>query len=162
VSLSKLRKFWTIASTYSSQEERAAHHVEKLGFQFYLPRYDSGEFSERRSLLFPGYLMIRISEGWESIIRTPGVQRLFMSDEFPKRIRDEDVDSIRLREDDRGLVRLRPRVEVGDHVRAEKGSYSGVEGIVQGMMARDRCQVLLRMLGREVTVELDERVLVAT
>ena len=30
-------RYWTVAATMYREEQRAAHHVEKLGFDYYCP-----------------------------------------------------------------------------------------------------------------------------
>lgn len=163
---SNRRKFWTAAATHWSQEERAAHHVEAQGHEFYLPRFSSigthttgrraGQKYDRRELLFPGYIMIRVQRDWKSLMHTRGILKLFLRDEKLVLMRTGDVEAIKSREDERGLVRLR-QFEKGQTVTIGSGPYTGLDGIVQETPAFERCLVLLHMLGREVVGEFDER-----
>jgi transcription antitermination factor NusG len=163
----RFRKFWTCASTRWRDEERAASHIEAQGFEFYLPRFSSvgvarsGRKFFKRELLFPGYIFILIKKGWETLIRTKGILSLFLIDEMPRRMHDSEVNSLKNREDERGLVRLRPPLVQGQRVKFASGSYRGLSGIVDGTPAYERCRVLVQMLGREVAGEFDERVLIA-
>lgn len=155
------QQFWTAAVTKVGQEMRAASHVERLGFEFFLPRleeFDGKRF--RRVFMFPNYLLIKIAPGWQRLWSTRGVSRLLMAGEEPSRVRASEVESLRALSDDRDVVHLTPRPRVGQVVVVGGGSgFAGLSGIVQGTPARDRCQVLLRIMGRDVVGEFDERFL---
>lgn len=167
MSTTRFQRFWTVAATDWRHEECAASSVEKHGFEFYLPRFSSigttrsGRKFFKRELLFPGYIFIQIRQGWEKLIRAKGILSLFLLDESPRRMRDSEINSLKNREDDRGLVRLRPPLVHGQRIKFASGSYRGLSGIVEGTPAYERCRVLVQMLGHEVVGEFDERVLIA-
>ena len=160
--------YWTALVARYSQEQRAAHHVERQGFEFYLPQMLalSASGRDRRELLFPGYIFVRVNlrRQWRVLAGTRGVARMLLCGELPTRVPDEDVEAFRRLEDERGFVQLLPPLRDGDVVVAGSGSggYEGVRGVVQGMTARDRVKVLLTILGRAVSVELDRRALSLT
>lgn len=168
------RKFWTAAATLWSQEERAASHVERRGFEFYLPRvrvlresrcrHSLGEPVDVSELLFPGYVMIRVRRGWQSLMRAPGIHRLFVADETPVRVRDEDVARLRDMEDETGHVRLTPRLSRGQTVGVSEagGAFAGQFGVVEDAAVLSRVRVAFAtMLGRPAVREFDERALFA-
>ena len=74
----------------------------------------------------------------------------------PARLPDAIVEQIRGHESD-GLVKL-PTVSKalrrGQSVEIARGSFRGHVGLYDGMTARDRCHVLLALLGRQTRVEL--------
>jgi transcriptional antiterminator RfaH len=150
--------YWTAAVTKLSEEQRAAHHIERQGFQFYLPEMLTRHGSRmRREYLFPGYIFVRISEGWETLMHTRGIRRVFLCNGSPTRMRDSDIECIRSRENEKGLIELElePPLRVGDRIKISAGPFSGHSGIFQGMSARDRCYVLLSVLGRSASVVLN-------
>lgn len=157
------KTYWTAASTKNSQERRAAHHVEKQDFQYYIPEMLvlSSSGRERVELLFPGYIFVKIKKNWESLCSTRGISRLFMCDGSPTRIPDNQIEYFKSREDDQGYVLLDPPLETGVRVvgNDHAGSYVGISGVVQRMTARDRVAVLLSLLGRRVEVDMDRRAL---
>lgn len=160
----KVLRYWTVAATRWREEQRAAHHVERQGFKFYLPMtYEpvagSGGDAERRTLLFPGFIFVKLKSDWQDLINTRGIARLFMAkvstetDEVaPSRMRDDDVARLRSMEDADGFVRLLPPFDNGSQVVVDEdvgGAYSGISGIVAGTSAAGRVSVLLMLLGRE-------------
>jgi hypothetical protein len=66
----KLR-YWTVVVTKWGQELRAAANVERLDFEYYLPVMVDARL--RRALMFPGYLMVRVHEGWEVLVAAHAV-----------------------------------------------------------------------------------------
>lgn len=163
-------RYWTAAVTKRGEEERAACHVEQQQFEFYLPRFSSmkrnraGRYVEHRELLFPNYIMIKLHAGWRTLNSTRGIHRVFMRDSIPVRMRDEDIDTIRAREDADGLVQLAPRLSVGNRVMVGEagGSYNGMRGVViEETLRRVRVQFEQLILGRRVEGWFDDRVLAA-
>lgn len=153
-------RYWTAAATRNSQEQRAAHHVERQGFQFYLPQILSRRgMRERRELLFPGYIFVRIAEGWEALASTRGISRLFMCGDRPAPMPSSEIDSLRSREDDSGFIRLHPRLPDGAKVVLKDGAWAGMFGILEETTASDRCRVLLSVLGRSVRGEFDRSII---
>ncbi len=164
--VAKKIKFWTAAQTHERQELRAAAHVERQGFEFFLPVCE--EFRARRfrkTIMFPGYLFVRIREGWQKLASTRGISRLiYNSDGLPSRLSDREIEQLRALEDEHGVVQLRKRVfSDGDLVRVGPGGH-GLEtlsGIVQGTPVADRYRILFTIMGRQVVGEVDARSLSA-
>jgi hypothetical protein len=164
-------RYWTVAATRWREESRAAHHVERQGFRFYLPMtYEpiAGGDAERRTLLFPGFIFVRLRAGWESLSSTRGIAHLFMCplslddpDRIPARLRDDEVARLRSMEDADETVRLLPPLADGSSVLVGDvgGAYDGISGIVAGTSARGRVAVLLQMLGRQVRREFSRSAL---
>lgn len=158
-----IKKYWTAAATRFCQEQRAAHHVERQGFEFYLPEILSltSKGTDRRELLFPGYIFIRVRAGWESLMGTRGISRLFLCSDKPTRIPDNEIEYFKSLETDVGTVQLDPPLIPGMRVFGNEhaGSFCGVSGVVRGMPSRNRVRVLLELLGRSIEVDMDRRVL---
>jgi transcription antitermination factor NusG len=160
-------RYWTAATTRLHQEERAAHHVENQGFEFYLPRTweplarPIGPITERRALLFPGWIFIKLRPNWQVLPSTRGIKSLMTIDGKPCHVRDSEIASLRAMEDCRGVIRLPDRFTKGDRVVVGQGGKAWRDhwGIVYGTPAAGRCQVLFKLLGRRVVVELREAIL---
>ena len=155
---------WAVATTCG--EWRAAHHAEKLGFPFYLPRtreWRAGR--EHRVFLFPGVIFLRIGRrDWTELARLPReVLRLIVvpvDDErvWPAQIANDDVERLRCAEDEDGFVRHVPGLAPGDRVIVREGSgpYEGVRGVVHAIAGPGRVDVLLWMIGRQFKKQFAE------
>ena len=154
-----LGKFWLCAVTKFSEERRAASHVERQSHEFYLPEMpvkdETGRM--RRRLMFPGYIFIYIRDGrWTHLSSTRGIQRVLSHEETPVRVPRHEIQWLKSREDEDGLVRLNPRPHVGDTVTVSSGGFAGIAGVVQNLLPSDRCKVMFRLLGRSVVGEFDD------
>ena len=164
-------RYWTVCATHWREEQRAAHHVERQGFSYYLPMvYEAiaGGDDERRTLLFPGFIFVKLREGWQSLSSTRGIASLFTysvdkdSDaRLPSRLRTDEVRRLRDMEDD-GAVRLLPPLAPGSAAVVREdvgGAYAGICGIVFGTSASGRVSVSLRVMGREFRREFSRSAL---
>jgi transcription antitermination factor NusG len=157
------RLYWTVATTREGQELRTAHHVERKGFEFYLPRILALRgTAEKREMLFPGFIFVRVrAANWMPLRHARGVRRVYLCGERPSRIPDAEIQQLRAREDENGFITLAPRLAPGDVVRVAQGHrMAGLVGVV-GSCARQRVQVLVEMLGQSAQLEFDVRQLEA-
>lgn len=146
------RGYWTAATTHFGQEYRAAHHVERQGFDYYLPLTVNNGRTER---LFPNYLFVFITKQWRSLLGTRGIRRLIIADEHPVRIPSWEMEALRARENTAGIIELPKPYDVGDKVRITAGVFRDRLAIVQGMPANERISVLLDFLGHKVRTKVE-------
>jgi transcription antitermination factor NusG len=158
-----VRRYWTVARTHFSQEQRAAHHIERQGFLHYLPYFAAltRRGAERRELLFPGFIFVSIdlARQWRTLCSTRGVAGLFMCGDVPTRMPKGEVEALQQREDARGLINLYPCVKRGDLVRVGSagGSLAGLAGAVHEFTSAGRVVLLLTVLGQQKKFEFDAR-----
>src|SRR5439155_10529333 len=111
---------WYVAHTQPHAEAKAAWHLRNQGFEAYLPRYLKRRSHARRidhvpAPLFPRYLFVAIdleTERWRAVRSTVGVSELVLDGDRPAPVPRGVVEDIRAREDERGYVRLRPRLDL--------------------------------------------------
>jgi transcriptional antiterminator RfaH len=156
---------WYVVQTQPNAERRAVAHLDRQGFQTYLPRYRKRRRHARRletviAPLFPRYLFVAVdlsTQRWRSIQSTIGVSRLVCNGDRPAAVPPQVIADISAQEDDAGLVRIdtRPRFVRGDKVRILYGAFQASLGIFEGMADEERVSILLDLLGRKVRVRLD-------
>lgn len=165
-----LSSHWYVAHTHPHAEAKAAAHLERQGFGFYLPRYLKRRRHARRievvpAPLFPRYLFINVDvarQRWRAIQSTLGVSHLVCNGGSPTPVPAGIVDSLRGRQDEQGYVTLdRPSFSPGDKLRILEGAFSNCLGLFEGMSDRARVTILLDLLGRKVRVTVDEGSVVA-
>ena len=143
--------YWTVAQTESQRERVAADHLERGGFEVYLPRIKNRK--KKIEPLFPCYLFVRIIDRWHAINATVGILRVLTCCDHPARVTDEIINELRARENPHGFVRL-PKPKPGKHVRILRGSFADHVGVYEGASGKDRERVLLALLGRMVVVDV--------
>ena len=162
---------WYVVQSQPNAEAKAVSHLNRQGFDTYLPRYLKRRRHARRvetvpASLFPRYLFVGIdlhAQRWRSIFSTIGVSRLVCQGELPTPISENIIDRLRAREDDNGFIQLdqRPKFRPGDKIRVLDGAFAEYLGLYEGMKDSDRVAILLEMLGRKVRVTVDIGTVVA-
>ena len=155
---------WYVVHTHAQAEHKARQHLERQGFEVYLPVHAKRRSHARKvetvaAPLFPRYLFVRLAPEtprWRAIQSTIGVSHLVCSGESPARLADAIVDAIRAREDTSGLVcvDLPPQFCKGQRIQLVSGTFADHFGLFQGMAAHERVMVLLSLLGRDVVVRV--------
>ncbi len=155
---------WFVVQTQSSRETKAAHHLQRQGFEVYFPRYLKRRSHARKieivpAPLFPGYMFVAIdmlSQRWRAIRSTVGVLRLVTNGDEPAPVPTAILDAMRQREDEKGFVKIEqgPAFNRGDKVRVLAGAFTDTPGLFDGLADRERVAILLDLLGRKVRVML--------
>jgi len=162
---------WYVVHTRAGAERLAQGHLERQGFETYLPCYLKTRRHARRTsqtpaALFPRYLFVRFDAGnapWRSINGTHGVSHLVCMGNRPSAVPRGVVPEIRARESEDGFVDVTEPLgfETGDVVQVTNGPLAQQTGIFQGRDDNQRVVVLLSMLGREMKVALDRQAVAA-
>jgi transcriptional antiterminator RfaH len=161
----ELHPRWFVAHTHPHAEGKATAHLNRQGFEIYLPRYLKRRRHARRietvaAPLFPRYLFVAIdlnAQRWRSIYSTIGISRLVCNGDDPTPVPAGVVEALKGREDTNGFIKLdsRPRFRAGDKIRVLEGAFSSCLGLFEGMAERERIAILLDLLGRKVRVVMD-------
>lgn len=151
---------WAVATTFSNSEDRAVDHLVRQNFQTYLPKFLNGR-SKKPTVLFPGYLFVRLQDHWRSIFGTRGIIGLIMLGENPAIVQEKVVDDIQSRERNGFVIlpeHVRTRFRKGKKVTVKCGPLYGLVGVVQHTTGTERVRVLFQLLGRAtpVTMRADE------
>ena len=155
---------WYAVHTQPHAENKACFHLERQGFQAYLPRYLKRRRHARRvdqvvAPFFPRYLFVAVdvhTQRWRSIHSTIGVSRLVCNGDVPAPVPDAVVDQIKLTEDEQGFIQFRrPQFARGDKVVVHDGAFMDCFGFFEAATGDDRVSILLDLLGRKVRVSLD-------
>lgn len=152
---------WYLGRTKPRQEAKAKFHLQRQGFETYLPMI----YADRRAgkpagiePMFCGYIFIRSgSLDFQRVRSTLGMQHLVRFGEFPAQISGVHIDQLRACEDENGLHGKDAGFQAGDPVRITDGPFKDYSGIVSGTR-NGRIRVLL---GRLTPVEVDESCLCA-
>jgi transcriptional antiterminator RfaH len=160
---------WVAVQTISGQENTVAERIERIGYATLAPwaRFEVNG-KEREAAVFPGYLFAEVEMRWYEIRWCVGVMRIIMNGEKPAHVGEADIDKIKRRMGRNGQIKLPKEPDAdalvrGASVKILTGSFQGLAAIYQGMSPRDRLLVLLDMLGRKVSVELnaEDRIVLA-
>jgi len=155
---------WIVAHSHANAEITAEGHLQRQGFDVYLPRYQKSRRHARRvdlviRPLFPRYLFISYNPdttAWRSIRSTVGISHLLTAGEHPLTAPNWVIEELRMRENKQGFVTglgtdgMKP----GQQVRIISGPFSDQLGIFDGLSDSQRVAVLLDVMGRQVRAKI--------
>jgi transcriptional antiterminator RfaH len=157
-------KQWLVVHTQPSKESVAQRHLCEQGFDAYLPRYKKTRRHARKteevlSPLFPRYLFVGIdlqADQWRSVQGTRGVSYLLVTNDQPAIVPSRIIQGLKDQENADGLVSIESMscFTKGDKVRVIEGAFKDYVAIFEKMDDKQRVQLLLSCLGREVNVFL--------
>lgn len=154
---------WYVAKSKPRKETWLEAVLPRLGVDVYFPRV-MGRRHGKQVLepLFPTYLFCRFdseSSDWPAIRWASGLNYFLSADGRPSVIPDDLVEYINRRVNiwnDGGDTAQ--KLASGDQVTIGSGPFRGLEGIFQGYISSgQRCRILLQVVGRLTSVQLDER-----
>lgn len=153
---------WYLVHTKPRQETKALVNLEQQGYFCYLPlisveKVRRGKAQVLSEPLFQRYLFIQLdcSEGgksWTPIRSTPGVSTLVQFGGRPARVDDTLLQQLRAHEQSHPIIIL---FNPGEMVRISDGPFSGLSAIYQCSDAEQRSLVLLEVLHKQVSMQVD-------
>lgn len=152
---------WIVAATKPKAEFIAQLHLERQGYDTYLPLVVSPDRQDPHPM-FPNYLFVDTDpmEGlWRPIRSTVGVCAVLLTGVEPSKLPTGVIDLLQRREE-AGVIRLKRREAVkdlkhGERVRIHEGSFAGFEAVFDRESAKDCVRVLVEFLGTIVPANLD-------
>lgn len=158
---------WYVAYTDARQEALAVSHLERQGFETYLPLY---KVAKKKSSamrtpaqaafepMFPRYLFFKPATHRQSIsvVRsTRGVHSIVRFGASFALVQPDLIDAIREHEESRNRTDVATigTVRPGDRIRINDASFYGLEGLVHSASTQ-RVIVLMEILGRQTRVRL--------
>ncbi len=161
---------WHVMHTAPHAELQICKYLSVQGLESYAPKFPPAGRTRRGSVrdrrhrwVFPCYLFVNTPEGftrWDVIRWAPGVRRVLQQDGVPAPVTEEVIAHLRRRLAERSFGLSRPRFAPGQYVLVESGPLAAVDAIFERELdARSRARILVRLLGRQIPVELDAALL---
>ena len=154
-------EFWYALKVRPQSESVVAANLQNKGYEFFLPTYKAKRrWSDRMKTfempLFSGYLFCLFDANNRlPILKTPNVNFVVGIGRDPAPIDETEIEAIR-RVVNAGVVYApHPYVKVGQLVRVESGSLSGLVGLVTDLRNDSRLIISVNLLMRSVSVEID-------
>ena len=152
---------WYVAKIQVQKEFGLMAYLSQCGVDAFYPKIVQMDRSGGTlKALFPTYLFCYLdpnSSVWPMVRWAPGLTYFLSSDGEPARLPQTLIDYLRQQiseQNDSGASR---NLTNGDRVLVSDGPFAGLEGIFQRYMSsRQRCRILLEMVGRLTAVELPE------
>ncbi len=157
-------KSWFVVHTQPNKERIAEQHLREQGFEVYMPKFKkirrhARKVDEVLSPLFPRYIFVAIDieiDRWRCVNGTRGVIYLLVSDNKPIPVPTQIIDRLKEQENAEGLVPVNSIAlfTQGDQVRVTAGAFKDYTATVETLDDKQRVQLLLTFLGREINISL--------
>ena len=152
---------WYLVHTKPRKEVVALAHLERQGYECYLPRIRIEKFRRRKAeiveaAMFPRYLFIRLDTSetgpsWSPIRSTTGVSGLVQFGGYPAKVDDQLVHLLRERE---RSCPPTPLFNPGEAVTITAGPFAGIEAVYKTHDAEHRSMILLEILSKQVAMRI--------
>lgn len=152
---------WYALQVRSRKEGYVASQIMGQGYECLLPTYKSvRKWSDRvkevEQPLFPGYLFCRFDfQNRRPVITTPGVLQIVGYGRTAISVSDEEIHSLQLAVSSGTPKQPWPYLEVGQRVRVNYGTLSGLEGILVNVKGNHRVVLSVTLLQRSVAMEVE-------
>jgi transcriptional antiterminator RfaH len=153
---------WYLVHTKPRQEDVALANLQRQGYECYLPQMCIERIRRRKAEIatepmFPRYLFIRLDssdqgKSWSPIRSTLGVSQLVHFGARPAKVDDALVELLRQREQAMPLDAMFHR---GDSVVIADGPFAGIEAIYQTADSDRRAFILLEVLSKPASMQID-------
>ena len=153
---------WYLVHTKPRQEDVALANLQRQGYECYLPQMRIERVRRRKAEIapepmFPRYLFIQLDssdqgKSWSPIRATLGVSQLVHFGARAAKVDDALVELLRKREQ---AMPLGPMFHSGDSVVITDGPFAGIEAIYQTADAERRAFILLEILSKPVSMQID-------
>jgi len=162
---------WYAVQTQPNRETLAVVHLERQGFNVWLPRIEriikhARQAKSVRRPLFPGYLFINLdleTVRWRAINGTVGVSHIVSLGQLPSVVDSAFMTALMATENIDGLVEPdHDDLKLGQDVEILSGPLAGQIGKLLSLSAGNRVTVLLQMLGHVVRGQIGRKAVVGT
>jgi transcription antitermination factor NusG len=152
---------WYALQVRSRKEGYVASQIQGQGLECLLPTYKSirkwsDRMKEIEQPLFPGYLFCRFDfQNRRPVITTPGVLQIVGYGRTAVSVSDEEIQALQLAVASEMPKQPWPYLEVGQRVRVNYGTLSGLEGILVNVKGNHRVVLSVTLLQRSVAMEVE-------
>jgi transcription antitermination factor NusG len=152
---------WFALQVRTRWEGSTAVLLSGKGYQAFLPTYKArkrwnGKFREISAPLFPGYVFCQFdAQKRLPILVTPGVLSVVGRGRVPLPVDDGEIAAIQAVVSSGLRAEPWPYLELGQRIRIESDSLSGLEGILISFKGNQRVVVSVTLLRRSVALEID-------
>lgn len=155
------RPAWYAAYTWANHEKRVADQFVQRNVEHFLPTFETVRHWKDRKVriqqpLFPGYIFVRLALRERlKVLQVPSVVRLISFNGYPAALPSQEIETLRNSVLPEMGVAPHPYLKEGRKVRIVRGPLCGAEGILVRKKNAFRFVLLIDLIMRAVSVEVD-------
>ena len=152
---------WIAIYTKVNQEQLALDNIRRQSYEGFCPMVSRIRRHARKTdyvkrPLFPGYVFTKLNvekDQWRPLLSTRGVQSLVKFGSQIGFLPQGFIDELKLYEQNGMLESMAaPKIQPGDNVEILDGPFRSVIAKVLSLPDKDRCWLLLDMMGQQVRI----------
>jgi len=155
-------KNWYLIKTKSRQEAIATQNLTNQNFDVFFPK---AVIKNKTTPLFPSYLFIQLddkTQNWTPIRSTRGVSNFVRFGLSFAKVPNQIINLIKAQQQQtiEKMINICSHHK-GDYLEIQSGVFKGQQAIFQNYNSNDRVTVLLKLIGQQQVITLDQREVIA-
>jgi len=155
-------KNYYLIKTKPQQEAIATQNLSNQGFDVFFPK---AVIKNKTTPLFPGYLFIELddkTQNWTPVRSTKGVANFVRFGLNFATVSNQIINMIKIQQQQtiEALINICSH-QKGDYLEIQTGEFKGQQAIFQNYNSNDRVTVLLKLIGQQQAITLNQREVVA-
>lgn len=148
---------WFIFTYYVLKENILYKHMLNQGFDCFIPKVKVIKNNKKREInLFPGYGFAYLSSSKISSLKyTKGIKTVLQQGKGYASISNTDISNIMFHSENTRTNPIIYKPEIGDTIKVNKGAFKNNLAQVVGLKGKDRIELMLNFLSREVIIDFD-------
>ena len=155
-------KNWYLIKTKPQQEAIATQNLTNQNFNVFFPK---AVIKNKTTPLFPSYLFIKLddkTQNWTPIRSTKGVSNFVRFGLSFAKVPNQIINLIKTQQQQtiEKMINICSHHK-GDYLEIQTGVFKGQQAIFQNYNSSDRVTVLLKLIGQQQAITLDQREVIA-
>jgi transcriptional antiterminator RfaH len=155
-------KNWYLIKTKPQQEAIATQNLTNQDFNVFFPK---AVINNKTTPLFPSYLFIELddkTQNWTPIRSTKGVSNFVRFGLNFAKVPNQIINLIKTQQQQtiEKMINICSHHK-GDYLEIQTGVFKGQQAIFQNYNSSDRVTVLLKLIGQQQAITLDQREVIA-
>ena len=155
-------KNWYLIKTKPQQEAIATQNLTNQNFNVFFPK---AVINNKTTPLFPSYLFIQLddkTQNWTPIRSTKGVSNFVRFGLSFAKVPNQIINLIKTQQQQtiEKMINICSHHK-GDYLEIQTGAFKGQQAIFQNYNSSDRVTVLLKLIGKQQVITLDQREVIA-
>ena len=155
-------KNWYLIKTKPQQEVIATQNLTNQNFNVFFPK---AVINNKTTPLFPSYLFIELddkTQNWTPIRSTKGVSNFVRFGLSFAKVPNQIINLIKTQQQQtiEKMINICSHHK-GDYLEIQTGVFKGQQAIFQNSNSSDRVTVLLKLIGQQQAITLDQREVIA-
>lgn len=148
---------WVAFNYFKKNEKTLISNLKNQDFEYFIPKVlIIKDNNIKTDNLFPGYGFVKHNNSITSLNFTRGVNKVVRFGSNYGLLNDDQIKKMKILMDESFASPIIQRKSINSQVKILNGPLKGISGKLISYSSKDRVVILYKMLGRNITLELEE------